>query len=149
VHRYRTAELLYQPSLAGMDFAGLEESLETLLSMMSEVEQARVVSSIFVCGGNTLYPNFVRRLEKEVRAVRPFTSPFHVWSAEDAMLDTWRGASLFSTQADFQTHCITRAEYLEMGEGYLREHSCSNRYYATPLAQESDTLQSMLKKRKR
>jgi len=51
--------------------------------------------------------------------------------AGDASVDAWRGGALFAEHGgeEFEKACITKAEYEEMGNGYLKEHGMSNRFF--------------------
>lgn len=71
----------------------------------------------------------VPRLERELRAVRPFESTFNINLASDPTLDAWRGASEFGRVAPPSSY-ITRADYLEHGADYFAEHCASNRRFA-------------------
>ena len=52
---------------------------------------------MFITGGNSQYPNFVERVETDLRCLRPFKSTFKVWQAEDPMLDGWRGGASWAS----------------------------------------------------
>ena len=47
-------------------------------------------------------------------------------------LDAWNGARKFALSPQLTSGSITRADYEEMGEGYLREHRASNIYFQSP-----------------
>jgi actin-related protein len=42
------------------------------------IDDSCASQTIFVTGGNSMYPNFCTRLTNELRAILPFTSTFHV-----------------------------------------------------------------------
>ena len=53
---------------------------------------------------------------------------------ENAELDAWLGAQQWVQNVPNLTEAsITRAEYEEFGEGYLKEHKCSNKYFQSPI----------------
>eukprot|EP00455_Lapot_gusevi_P017258 TRINITY_DN19155_c0_g1_i2.p1 TRINITY_DN19155_c0_g1~~TRINITY_DN19155_c0_g1_i2.p1 ORF type:complete len:355 (+),score=97.57 TRINITY_DN19155_c0_g1_i2:147-1067(+) len=131
--RIRAPELIYQPSLMGVEQAGITELLKRVLDHLGLEAAQNVVQNIFVTGGNTLYPNFQQRLASEVTSIRPFQSQFSIFSASDPRLDAWRGASLWGRQPNFGQFCISRSDYLEKGHDYLKEHPCSNVYWPTPI----------------
>lgn len=56
------------------------------------------------------------------------------YSAANPSLDAWHGARKFSLSPYLDASAITRRDYEEMGEGYLREHVASNRYFPTNVA---------------
>ena len=81
---------------------------------------------MFITGGNTLHENFSQRVEVDLRSIRPFESCFQISCAQDPLLDTWRGEGLWATQPANQNAFITRAEYLEKGSEFMKEHVTSN-----------------------
>lgn len=48
------------------------------------------------------------------------------------VLDAWTGACKWASSSDLSLFSITRKDYDEMGEGYIREHRASNQYFPTP-----------------
>ena len=94
----RTPEVVYQPSLVGIDQAGITETTQFVLKHFSPDEQQILINvsltvshsyisyvkdcllsqNVFITGGNTMVLNFKERLEVELLAVRPFQSKFSV-----------------------------------------------------------------------
>eukprot|EP00126_Sphaerothecum_destruens_P015142 Sdes_comp9064_c0_seq1m501 len=128
VERIRVPEILYQPYMIGVDQTGLTEMMNYVFRSFTLEQQAVLQNNIFFTGGNTCFPNFQERLEKEVCSILPFQSKFRVSAAKDPRLDPWKGASLFCRNQNFSKQCLTRADYEEKGSHYLLEHSCSNLY---------------------
>lgn len=86
-----------------------------------------MLQNVFVTGGNTLHQSFSRRLERDLRCMRPFQSHFAVSSAEDPVLDAWRGGGLWAP--DNLHAFITKQDYFERGPEFMKHHSMAN----TPL----------------
>jgi len=129
IERIRVPETLYQPhSIAGVEQMGLAEAIQSILSSFETPVQDRMVMNIFFTGGNTRYVNFEKRLEKEIRQMRPFNSPFRIIGAQDLSQDTWRGMSLFYREdlEQFYNAAITKAEYEEYGGEYFKSYFASN-----------------------
>lgn len=63
-----------------------------------------------------------------------------VRTAKDPVLDAWRGAAKFAETGGrvFKDACITKAEYEEMGNGYIKEHAFGNVFYPTPILSAAD-----------
>ncbi|XP_059148881.1 actin-related protein 5-like isoform X2 [Physella acuta] len=133
VERMRVPELLFQPSMLGLEQAGLTETMEFILGKLSADIQDRVVKYVFLTGGNANFINFKDRIDKELLQMRPFQSSYNIFSAANPSLDAWYGARKFALSPQFANSCITRKEYEEMGEGYFREHVASNKYFPTPI----------------
>ncbi|CAG5136503.1 unnamed protein product [Candidula unifasciata] len=131
VERMRVPELLFQPSMLGLEQAGLSETMEFILGKLDRQVQDRVVQNVFLAGGNANFKNFKLRVERDLLQMRPFQSSFNVSCAGNPSLDAWNGARKFSLSPYLNVSSITRQDYEEMGEGYLREHVASNRYFPT------------------
>jgi len=127
--RIRIPEVLFQPSLMGIEQMGLAEAIYHILNQFNEVQRASMVQNIFFTGGNVLFPNFDQRVANDVRMMRPIDSVVRVFTAKDAVKDAWRGASKWATTPEFSTSIITKAMYEEKGADYLKEHFASNVYY--------------------
>uniref|UniRef100_T1J7A5 Actin-related protein 5 n=1 Tax=Strigamia maritima TaxID=126957 RepID=T1J7A5_STRMM len=126
-------ELLFQPSMMGIEQAGIVESLGFILSKYSQEQQNKMVQNVYLTGGCALFPGFKARLERELLAIRPFQSEFCVTMAVDPVLDAWNGARNWALKSEnISKFSITRAEYDEKGGEYLKEHSASNVYYPSP-----------------
>ncbi|KAJ3283997.1 Nuclear actin-protein involved in chromatin remodeling [Borealophlyctis nickersoniae] len=129
VERIRVPEVMFQPSIVGLDQAGIVETFGDILKRFGEAERGRMVQNVFITGGNTLYPNFSNRIEKEIRSIRPFGSPLRIYTASDSRIDAWRGASQWAATDAFKTSLITRAMYEEYGHDYVVEHAFGNRWW--------------------
>ena len=84
--------------------------------------------NIYITGGGSLFPNFAERLTEDVRQMRPFGSSFSILSAEEKLLDGWRGASVWGRAEGSRGAFVTRGEYEERGGEFLRESGVSNVY---------------------
>jgi len=133
VERARVPELFFQPSIMGIDQAGICETLEFILSKYSPEEQNLLVQNVFLTGGCASVPGFKNRLEKILLSIRPFQSTFVVNLSDDPILGPWKGAKYWATSCDEINSCLlTREEFFEHGCERLKEHSRSNFYYPTP-----------------
>lgn len=74
------------------------------------------------------FKGLVPRLQKELLAMRPFQSVFHVNKAADPTGDAWRGARDFGKVAPLSAY-LSRTEYEECGPYYFAEHNASNRRF--------------------
>ncbi|TPX68501.1 hypothetical protein SpCBS45565_g03078 [Spizellomyces sp. 'palustris'] len=131
VERIRVPEVLFQPSIVGLDQAGIIETFADILKRFSAEQQSRMVQSVLITGGNTLFTNMAQRIESDIRALRPFGSSIRILRAADPQLDAWKGAARWaSSDSDgFQQSVVTRKMYDEYGHDYLVEHPMSNRYW--------------------
>ncbi|KAI1325493.1 putative chromatin remodeling complex subunit [Xylariaceae sp. FL0255] len=133
VERLRVPEVIFQPSIAGVDQAGLVEITgdiltQRLVGLGGGINRDDFLRDIFLTGGNTLYENFNFRLRNGLTPLLPADSPLHIRRAKDALLDAWRGAAQWVGTEAYKTATVTRAEFLEKGQDYLKEHDMGNSY---------------------
>ncbi|XP_053610708.1 actin-related protein 5 isoform X1 [Plodia interpunctella] len=128
----RAPELMFQPSMMGNLEAGLAETMEYVLKHFSAEDQLLLANNVFLTGGGSQLPGLKERLERELLEMRPFQSTHKVVMAQNASLDAWYGARDFAGSNEFESYCITKEEYYEMGGEYLKEHHASNLYYKSP-----------------
>lgn len=135
IERIRVPEVLFQPSIAGVDQAGITETVDDLLLRRLDSEtsvsgaSSLALQDIFLTGGQSHFKNFEERLRIDLESVLPTGAPLKVRRAADPMLDAWRGMALFAVTADRKKTFFTRQQYLEMGSHYLMEHAYGNEYF--------------------
>ncbi|XP_053380397.1 actin-related protein 5-like [Mercenaria mercenaria] len=133
VERIRVPELLFQPSMIGVEQAGIVETLDYVFKKYTPDDQLALAQYVFLTGGCANFGQFKRRMERELLQMRPFQSTFNVFTAENPSLDAWLGARQWVTSSGVGDVWITRAEYLEKGGDYLKEHVASNHYLPHPV----------------
>lgn len=128
VERIRVPEVVFQPTIAGLDQAGIIEIASNILTerLADNPRRDDVFKDIFLTGGNTLFQGFEERLASELRAVLPAEQTLVVRKADDAVLDAWRGAAKWAGKKENKTNFITRAEFMEKGGDYIKEHDVGN-----------------------
>ncbi|KAF1842593.1 actin-like ATPase domain-containing protein [Cucurbitaria berberidis CBS 394.84] len=131
VERIRVPEVVFQPSIAGLDQAGIIEIASTILNerLADSPYRDDVLKDIFLTGGNTLFQGFEERLRAELRAVLPAEQGTNVRRAKDCVLDAWRGAAQWAGKKESKQNFITKAEFLEKGAEYIKEHDLGNASY--------------------
>ncbi|KAI9700631.1 MAG: Nuclear actin-protein involved in chromatin remodeling [Candelina mexicana] len=129
VERIRVPEVVFQPSIAGLDQAGIVEIAAGIITQRLDEESGQrteVLKDIFLTGGNALFQGFEERLRKELVAVLPAESPLGVRRAKDPVLDAWKGAASWAASPKMKAVAVTRDEYLEKGSEYMKEHHLGN-----------------------
>ena len=131
VERIRVPEVVFQPSIAGVDQAGLVDIASSVLdstvaSRGGEEVREKLLRDVFVTGGNTLFKGFEERLRRELRALLPSECELLLRGAKDPVLDAWRGAAGWAKTKEYREGRVTRAEYEERGSEYLKETSLGN-----------------------
>ncbi|KAH7145793.1 actin-related protein, ARP5 class [Dactylonectria estremocensis] len=130
VERIRAPEVVFRPSIAGVDQTGIVDIAGDILTQRLAGMPARddFLRDVFLTGGNTLFKNFDDRVRDGLRSLLPADSPLVVRRAEDALLDAWKGAAGWAGSAAWKTAQISREEYQEKGPEYIKEHDMGNSY---------------------
>ncbi|KAG4027104.1 hypothetical protein MFRU_033g00740 [Monilinia fructicola] len=131
VERIRVPEVIFQPSIAGLDQAGIIEIAADILTQRisgSGMKQQDFLKDIFLTGGNTLWQNFDERLREGLRGHLEAGTEVKIRRAGDPLLDAWKGAAKWSCGDRWKEARITREEYSEKGAEYLKEHDLGNAY---------------------
>lgn len=129
VERIKIPEIVFQPSIAGIDECGLSELCEQTVmrrlpseSGFSGDDVNNTLKDIFLTGGQALFDNFDERLRREFQSFLPVGTDFHVRRAADPLLDGWRGMAKWATTKEAQDSFITKNQYYESGLDYLKEN---------------------------
>lgn len=131
VERIRAPEVMFQPSIAGVDQAGIVEICDDILLRRLEGgpnKNQQVLQNIFLTGGQANFENLDERIHRELQSILPVGTPLNVRKASDPSLDSWRGMAHWATTPDFKQSSVTKREYEEMGSEYMKEHGLGNCY---------------------
>ncbi|ODV59431.1 actin-related protein ARP5 [Ascoidea rubescens DSM 1968] len=135
IERIRVPETMFQPSIVGVDQAGISELSENIIVnrlpsegfySKNEIEKAPIINDIFLTGGLSHFKNFDERLKNDFTSFLPVNSKINIRRAIDPRLDAWRGMAKFSNNIDSKNAFITKQEYEEMGPDYIKEHNLGN-----------------------
>ena len=121
VERIRAPEVVFQPSIAGVDQAGVVEIAGDVLAqrLAGMTNRDDFLRDVFLTGGNTLFRGFDDRVRAGLVALLPAGAPLVVRRADDALLDAWRGAAGWVGSQGWRAATITKEEYLEKGSEYI------------------------------
>lgn len=128
VERIRVPEVIFQPSIAGIDQAGIVDIAADMINHgFSNVEDRNaMLKDIFLTGGNTMFSGFEDRLQNELRTVLPVEASIKLRHATNPLLDAWKGAAQWARETEHQQHFVSRDEYQEKGSEYMKEHDQGN-----------------------
>lgn len=113
--RFRCPEVLFQPSLIGMDSEGIHAT--TYESIMDcDVDMRReLYGNIVLSGGSTMFPGMSERIQKELQSIAPTSMKVKISAPPERKYSVWIGGSILSSLSTFQQMWITREEYEETG----------------------------------
>lgn len=122
VERIRVPEVVFRPSIAGVDQSGLIDIVGDILNQRLGPITNRddFIRDIFLTGGNTLFEHFDARLREGLRALLPTDSSLNVRRAKDPTLDAWHGAADWAGTPAWKMAQISREEYQEKGSDYIK-----------------------------
>jgi len=113
--RFRCPEALFQPCFLGMEAPGIHEMIfDSIMKCPMDVRED-LYGNIVVSGGNTMFPGFAERLEKEMIALAPPTMKIKVVAPPERKISAWIGGSFLAFLSSFQTMWISKEEYDEYG----------------------------------
>ncbi|PVD34336.1 hypothetical protein C0Q70_05607 [Pomacea canaliculata] len=113
--RWKCPEILFQPSLGGLEGGGLAQQLNTAIASCAVDVRGQLCDKIFMAGGTTLTPGICQRLVKELSALVPHKQ-VKVVASPGRHLCSWRGGSVLGSLSTFPNLCITKQEFQEEGE---------------------------------
>lgn len=121
VERIRVPEVVFRPSIAGVDQAGIVEIAGDILTQRLQAmpNLDDFLKDVFLTGGNTLFRNFDERVRAGLTALLPAEAPLVVRRADDPLLDAWKGAAGWVGSQGYKSASISREEYLEKGSEYI------------------------------
>ena len=113
-------EVLFTPSDIGIDQAGVAETIVQSASACLPDLREPLYSNIVVTGGSTRFPNFIDRLQRDLRALVPSECDIQITHAADPINAAWRGGSIFAASDLYPSQVVTRKEYKEEGHSLCR-----------------------------
>ncbi|KAL5009329.1 hypothetical protein ScPMuIL_014910 [Solemya velum] len=117
--RFRCPEVLFQPSLIGMESVGAHELIHNSI-MASDIDLRRdFYSNIVMSGGSTMFPGMADRMKKELDEIVPSTMKVKTISPPERKYSVWIGGSILSSLTTFSQMWISKKEYDECGPGIV------------------------------
>ncbi|CCE86447.1 Piso0_004937 [Millerozyma farinosa CBS 7064] len=132
IERIRVPEILFQPSMAGLDQAGISEIAEDLVyrrldgNFSPGGQSHSMINDVFLTGGLTHLKNLRERVVKDFTEFLPSGAPLKVRQANDPILDAWKGMQKWAGTPEAESSYVTKEEYEEMGAEYIKEHNLGN-----------------------
>lgn len=112
---FRTAEILFQPSLAGVQADGVQLQIYTALERCDTDVRKEMYGNIVLAGGTSMFKGLPERVEKEVIAMATPSMTVKVVATPERRNAVWIGGSVLGSLEAFPAMMINRAEYKEEG----------------------------------
>lgn len=118
-HPLTATEGLFRPEVIDSVVPSVQELVYSAC-MKSEQDLRRdLMSNVVVSGGNTCFPNFNERLQKELLMLVPSYLKVKCVSFADKVNSAWFGGAIVSSLGSFQPMWVTRSEYEECGPSII------------------------------
>jgi len=116
--RFRCAEILFKPSLVGMEQSGVHQlTYDSIMKCDVDVRKD-LYSNIVMSGGTTMLEGIGARMQKEIVSLAPATMQIKVITPAERKYSVWIGGSILASLGSFNSW-ITKSEYSEMGAGIV------------------------------
>ncbi|KAF6741718.1 actin family [Ephemerocybe angulata] len=113
--RSRAPEVLFQPSIAGKDEAGLHEAIYGAINKCDPELRHVLYRNIVLTGDTALLPGLVQRVQREIAALAPDGMKVKVRPPPFGKYSTWIGGSILASLSTFQDLWVTKQDYGEGG----------------------------------
>jgi len=113
--RFRSPEVLFQPSFIGVEQAGIHSlTYESIMKCDVDIRK-ELYGNIVLSGGTTMFGGIAERLHKEMTALAPAAIKVKVVAPPERKYSVWIGGSILSSLSTFQQMWISKEEYDESG----------------------------------
>lgn len=125
--KFSILEKLFHPLKEQTGFSGYHQMILDAVSKGDVDIRKEMSSNIFVCGGNTLFPNFPERLQKQLLNSSSQSLKIKIIlhpSASERKFSSWIGGSILSSLGTFHQLWLSKIEYEEHG-AMIIERKCA------------------------
>merc|ERR1711877_84359 len=117
--RFRTPEVLFQPSFIGKESEGIHKLTYDSIQKCDIDIRKDLYTNVVLSGGTTMFTGIDTRLQKEIKALAPPNVKVKIVAPPERKYSVWIGGSILSSLSTFQDMWITKEEYDESGPGIV------------------------------
>jgi len=117
--RFRCPEVLFKPSLIGMEQAGIHQATYSCIMKCDVDIRKDLYANTVLSGGSTMFPGIAERLTKEITELAPQSMKIKVVAPPERKYSVWIGGSILSSLSTFQQMWISKQEYDESGSAIV------------------------------
>lgn len=114
--RFTIPELLFNPSLIGIEQCGIPEAILNSINDMPEEVKHLMYQNIILVGGSSQFPGFKERIECELRRIVPQDILIGVFLPDNPETYSWSGGVDLATKPQLESMRVTKKEYDEVGD---------------------------------
>eukprot|EP00210_Caulerpa_lentillifera_P004501 g4295.t1 len=113
--RFRCPEVLFQPSLVGMEADGIHATCYNSITRCDLDIRKELYSNVVLSGGTTMFPGIAERVSKEMSELAPTSAKVKVVAPPERKYSVWIGGSILASLSTFSNMWIGKTEFEEMG----------------------------------
>eukprot|EP00761_Pharyngomonas_kirbyi_P010979 gb/GECH01011003.1/.p1 GENE.gb/GECH01011003.1/~~gb/GECH01011003.1/.p1 ORF type:complete len:378 (+),score=83.93 gb/GECH01011003.1/:1-1134(+) len=113
--RFRCPEVLFQPSLIGMEAEGIHTTAFNSIGKCDIDIRKDLYGNVVLSGGTTMFEGIADRLTKELTNLAPASMKVKVVAPPERKYSVWIGGSILASLSTFQQMWISKNEYDESG----------------------------------
>ncbi|EOA28719.1 hypothetical protein CARUB_v10024948mg [Capsella rubella] len=119
--RFRCPEVLFQPSLVGMESFGIHKAIYNSIMKCDIDVRKDLYGNILMSGGTTMFHGIAQRMSKEISALSPSNMKTKIVIPPERRFSAWIGGSILASLRSFEQKWITKAEYEETGAAIVHK----------------------------
>uniref|UniRef100_J3M7K7 Histone H2A/H2B/H3 domain-containing protein n=1 Tax=Oryza brachyantha TaxID=4533 RepID=J3M7K7_ORYBR len=100
--RFRCPEVLFQPSLVGMESPGIHEATYNSIMKCDVDIRKDLYGNVVLSGGSTMFPGIADRMSKEITSLAPSSMKVKVIAPPERKYSVWIGGSILASLSTFQ-----------------------------------------------
>jgi len=117
--RFRTPEVLFQPSFIGNESPGIHEiTFNSIMACDVDIRKDLYANTV-MSGGSTMFQNIDQRMKDEITALAPQTMNVKIVAPPERKYSVWIGGSILASLSTFEDMWVTKDEYDESGPGIV------------------------------
>ncbi|KXN91167.1 Actin-1 [Leucoagaricus sp. SymC.cos] len=95
--RFRAPEALFQPSLLGLEAAGIHETTYNSIFKCDLDIRRDLYGNVVLSGGTTMFPGIADRMQKELTALSPSSMKIKIVAPPERKYSVWIGGSILAS----------------------------------------------------
>jgi len=100
--RFRCPEVLFQPSMIGMEAVGIHETTYNSIMKCDVDIRKDLYGNIVLSGGSTMFAGIADRMSKEISSLAPSSMKIKVVAPPERKYSVWIGGSILASLSTFQ-----------------------------------------------
>lgn len=119
--RFMCPESLFEPksiSIFPESTPGIHEIVNCTVEKCPTDIQKELFRNVVLVGGSTMFPGFGERMQNDLRALTK-NCDIKVNASNNRQYLAWNGGSMLASRSDFESMCISRDDYEEVGPSII------------------------------